>query len=133
KRASDVKPFEELFDFFLLGIGEAIDAMDRRIMEELGLTPEQFQRMLEKIQRLLREMEGDLSPLTRALLTSNRAELERLLREAASQEAESGSLDTFRLTPYTRMAGRLQLHRLRTQLEGFKTRLQMLAAGGGDL
>src|SRR5262247_1971074 len=81
KRASDVKPFEELFDFFFLGIGEAIDAMDRRIMEELGLTPEQFQRMLEKIQRLLREMEGDLSPLTRALLTSNRAELERLLRE----------------------------------------------------
>src|SRR6266487_6996572 len=68
KRASDVKPFEELFDFFFLGIGEAIDALDRRIMEELGLTPEQFQEMLEKIQRLLKEMEGDLSELTKALL-----------------------------------------------------------------
>ena len=60
-------------------------------MEELGLTPEQFQEMLEQIQRLLKEMEGDLSELTRALLTGNRGELERLLREAASQEAEAGS------------------------------------------
>jgi uncharacterized protein with von Willebrand factor type A (vWA) domain len=133
KRASDVKPFEELFDFFFLGIGEAIDALDRRIMEELGLTPEQFQQMLEQIQRLLKKMEGDLSQLTRALLTGNRGELERLLREAASQEAEAGSLDSFRLTPYTRMAGRLQLDRVRTEVEGFKAMLQMLAEGGEDL
>jgi len=133
KRVSDVKPFEELFDFFFLGIGEAIDALDRRIMEELGLTPQQFQQMLEQIQRLLKKMEGDLSELTRALLTSNRGELERLLREAASQEAEAGSLDSFRLTPYTRMAGRLQLDRVRTEVEGFKAMLQMLAGGGKDL
>jgi uncharacterized protein with von Willebrand factor type A (vWA) domain len=133
KRTSDVKPFEELFDFFFLGIGEAIDALDRRIMEELGLTPEQFQQMLEQIQRLLKTMEGDLSQLTRALLTGNRGELERLLREAASQEAEAGSLDSFRLTPYTRMAGRLQLDRVRTEVEGFKAMLQMLAEGGEDL
>ena len=133
KRAGDVKPFEELFDFFFLGIGETIDALDRRIMEELGLTPKQFQQMLEQIQRLLKKMEGDLSELTRALLTGNRGELERLLREAASQEAEAGSLDSFRLTPYTRMAGRLQLDRVRTEVEGFKAMLQMLAAGGEDL
>jgi uncharacterized protein len=133
KRASDVRPFEELFDFFFLGIGEAIDALDRRIMEELGLTPQQFQHMLEQIQRLLKNMEGDLSELTRALLTGNHSELERLLREAASQEAEAGSLDSFRLTPYTRMAGRLQLDRVRTEVEGFKAMLQMLAEGGEDL
>jgi uncharacterized protein len=133
KRASDVRPFEELFDFFFLGIGEAIDGLDRRIMEELGLTPQQFQHMLEQIQRLLKNMEGDLSELTRALLTGNHSELERLLREAASQEAEAGSLDSFRLTPYTRMAGRLQLDRVRTEVEGFKAMLQMLAEGGEDL
>lgn len=133
KRASDVKPFEELFDFFFLGIGEAIGALDRRIMAELGLTPEQFQQMLEQIQRLLKEMQGDLSELPRALLTGNRGELERLLREAASQEAEAGSLDSFRLTPYTRMAGRLQLDRVRTEVERFKAMLQMLAESGEDL
>ena len=55
KRASDVKPFEELFDYFFLGIGQALDAIDRRIMEELGLSPERFQEMLEQIQRLLKE------------------------------------------------------------------------------
>src|SRR5258706_761821 len=76
KRASDVKPFEELFDYFFLGIGQALDAIDRHIMEELGLSPEQFQQMLEQIQRLLKEMEGDLSKLTRALLNNNRGELE---------------------------------------------------------
>ncbi|HXV80168.1 MAG TPA: VWA domain-containing protein [Candidatus Binatia bacterium] len=133
KRASDLKPFEELFDFFFLGIGEALDALDRRIMEELGLTPERFQQMLEQIEMLLNEMEGDLSELTRALLTGNRGELERLLREAASQEADSGFPDSFRLTPYTRMAGRLQLERVRSEVERFKAMLQMLAESGEDL
>ena len=133
KRPSDMRPFEELFDYFFLGIGEALDALDRRIMEELGLTAEQFQQMLEQIQRLLKQMEGDLSELTRALLTANRGELERLLREAASQEADSGSLDSFRLTPYTRLAGRLQLDRVRTDVERFKAMLQMLAESGEDL
>ena len=81
-----MRPFEELFDFFFFGIGQAIDALDRRIMEELEITPEQFQDMLEQIQNLLKEMEGELSELTRALLNGNRGELERLLRDAADQE-----------------------------------------------
>ena len=133
KRSSDVKPFEELFDFFFLGIGQAIDALDRRIMEELGLTPAQFQEMLEQIQKLLKEMEGDLSELTRALLTGNNGELERRLREASSQELEAGAADSFRLTPYTRMAARLGLDRVHTEVERFKGMLQMLAEGGEDL
>src|SRR5882724_11521258 len=87
KRAGDLKPFDELFDFYFLGIGQALD---RRIMEELGLTPEQFQDMLDQIQRLLKEMEGDLSELSKALLGNNRGELERLLREAMQQEIENG-------------------------------------------
>jgi uncharacterized protein len=133
KRAADIKPFEELFDFFFLGIGQAIDALDRRIMEELGLTPEQFQKMLEQIQRFLKEMQGDLSELTRALLTGNRGELERLLREAASQEAAEGQPEGFRFTPYTRMAARLQLDRVQSEIERFKAMLQMLAENGEDL
>ncbi len=133
KRIIDIKPFEELFDFFFFGIGQAIDAMDRRIMEELGLTPEQFQKMLEQIQQFLKEMEGDLSGLTRALLTGDQAELERLLREAASQEAEEGQPDQFRLTPYTRMAARLRLDRVQSEIERFKGMLQMLAENGENL
>jgi uncharacterized protein len=133
KRSSDIKAFEELFDFFFLGIGQAIDALDGRIMEELELTPEQFQQMLEQIQRLLKELEGDLSELTRALLTGNRGELERLLREAASLEAIADASDGFRLTPYTRMAGRLKLDGVQTEIDRFKAMLQMLADSGADL
>ena len=133
KRASDLKPFEELFDYFFFGIGQALDAIDRRIMEELGLSPEQFQRMLEQIQRLLKEMEGDLSALTRALLNNNRAELERQLREAMQQEMEQGTADSFRFTPYTRMGARLQLDRVQSEIERFKGMLQMLGENGEDL
>ena len=133
KRGSDLKPFEELFDFFFLGIGQALDALDRRIMGELGLTPEQFQEMLEQIQRLLKEMDGDLSDLTRALLNNNRGELERLLRDAVEQEMQNGTPDSFRFTPYTRMSARLQLDRVHSEIERFKGVLQMLGETGEDL
>ena len=99
KRTGDVKPFEELFDYFFLGIGQALDALDRKIMEELGLSPGQFQEMLEQIQKLLKEMAGDLAELTKALLQNNRGELERLLREAMRQEMEGGTPDSMRHTP----------------------------------
>jgi uncharacterized protein with von Willebrand factor type A (vWA) domain len=133
KRAGDIQPFEELFNFFFLGIGEAIDALDRRIMEELGLSPQQFQEMLEQIQKFLREMEGDLSELTQALLSGNRGELERLLREAVEQEVRDGSAESFRYTPFTRMAGRLQMDRVQSEIERFKGMLQMLGQNGEDL
>jgi uncharacterized protein len=133
KRTGDVKPFEELFDYFFLGIGQALDALDRKIMDELGLTPERFQEMLEQIQRLLKEMEGDLSELTRALLKNNRGELERLLRDAIEKEMDGGRPDGFRFTPYTRMAGRLQLDRVQSEIERFKGMLQMLGETGEDL
>jgi uncharacterized protein len=133
KRAGDLKPFDELFDFYFLGIGQALDAVDRRIMEELGLTPEQFQEMLEEIQRLLKEMEGDLSELTNALLSHNRGELERLLKEALEREMEDGTPDSFRFTPYTRMVARLQLDRTQSEIERFKAMLQMLGEAGEDL
>ena len=133
KRASDLKPFEELFDYFFLGIGQAIDALEQRIMEELELTPQQFQELLERVRHLLREMEGELSELTRALLSGNRAELERLLREAASQEGDFNYPDSFRLTPYTRMAARLQFSRVQSEIERLRGILRMLGENGEDL
>ena len=133
KRVGDIQPFEELFDFFFLGLGQAIDALDRRMMEELGLSPEQYQRMLERIQQLLRQMEGDLSELTKALLSANHAELERLFREAARQELDSGGLDGFRFTPYMRLGARLDLERVQNEIERFKGLLQLLGDNGDDL
>ena len=133
KRTSDVKPFDELFDYFFLGIGQALDAIDRKIMEELGLSPEKFQEMLEQIQKLLQEMEGDLSDLTKALLNNNRAELERMLRDAMQQEMQNGNPETMRHTPYTRMMMRLGLDRVQSEIERFRGMLQMLGENGEDL
>ena len=133
KRSSDLKPFEELFDYFFLGIGQALDALDRKIMQDLGLSPEEFQEMLEQIQKLVKEMEGDLSELTKALLQNNRGELERLLREAVEREMEGGAVESTRHTPYTRMMMRLQLDRVQSEIERFKNMLQMLGEAGEDL
>lgn len=133
KRSGDLQSFEELFDFFFLGIGRALDAIDRRIMDELGLSPEQFQKLLEQLQRLVKNMEGELSELTRALLNNDRGELEKLLRESVEREIEQGMPDGFRLTPYTRMAARLQLDRVQSEIERFRAMLQMLGGTGEDL
>src|SRR5204863_7192737 len=41
KRSVDLKPFEELFAFYFFGIGQAIDAAYRRMLEKRGHTPQQ--------------------------------------------------------------------------------------------
>ncbi len=133
KRAVDLKPFDELFDFFFFGIGRSLDQADQRMMEELGLTPQQYQHFLEQIQRYLREMEGELSDLTRALLSGDIAEVERLLREAAAAEQQQGSTAGFRFTPFTRMAARLQTDRLRDEIERFKGVLQLPGEAAGEV
>ena len=130
KRAGDIPPFEELFDFFFLGLGQAIDGLDRRIMEELGLSPQQYQEMLDRLQQLMKRLEGDLSDLTQALLAGDRGQLERLLREAARQELESGNQDGFRYTPYMRLGTRLQLEQVQRDIEALKALLGAPAENG---
>src|SRR5213594_941128 len=49
------------------------------------------------------------------------------------QEIENGTPDSFRFTPYTRMAARLQLDRTQSEIERFKAMLQMLGETGEDL
>jgi predicted DNA-binding ArsR family transcriptional regulator len=117
----------------MIGIGQALDAIDRKIMEDLGLSPEKFQELLDQIQKLLKQMEGDLSDLTKALLNNNRAELERQLREAMKQEMQNGNPETMRHTPYTRMMMRLGLDRVQSEIERFRGMLQMLGENGEDL
>jgi uncharacterized protein with von Willebrand factor type A (vWA) domain len=133
KRGVDLTAFEELFDSFFLGIGAALDKADQRLMAQLGLTPEQFQQLLERIQGLLQQMEGQLSDLARALLSGDNPELERLLREAVANEAEQGSPEAFRFIPFTRIASRLQIDRLQEEIEQFKARLQRLGSNSEDV
>ena len=133
KRTVDLRPFEELFDFFFFGIGPSLTQADQQLMQQLGLSPDEFQKLLEQIDKFLKQMEGELSDLTRALLSGNKGELERLLRQAAANEAEQGPAESFRFTPFTKVAARLELDNLQDEIERLKGRLKMLAQGGENL
>src|SRR5919112_5068268 len=66
KRTVDLRPFEELFDFFFFGIGQSLSRADQELMKQLGLSPKEFQDLLDRIDGFLNQMEDDLSDLTRA-------------------------------------------------------------------
>ena len=132
KRTVDLRPFEELFDFFFLGIGQSLNQADQQLMDHLGPSPPEFQNLLDRIDRFLKQMEGELSDLTRALLSGNKGELERLLRQAVAAEAEQGSNQSFRFTPFTKIASKLELDKLQVEIERLKGHLNMLAQDGED-
>jgi uncharacterized protein len=132
KRTVDLRPFEELFDFFFFGIGESLNRADQQLMQQLGLSTEEFQKLLDRIDKFLKQMEGELSDLTRALLSGNKGELERLLRQAAAAEAERDFNQSSRFTPFTKIASSLELDKLQDEIERLKRHLQMLAQGGED-
>src|SRR5207247_11315942 len=56
KRSVDLKPFERLVGCYFFGIGQAIDAAERRVMEKLGLPAPQLQQMLEQLKRRSKEL-----------------------------------------------------------------------------
>ena len=85
KRTIDLPAFEQLFDLFFSGLGEAIQQAASATAEALGLPDAEFQQFLDDLQRMLAEAGVDLSPLARALLSADTGTLERLLREAAEQ------------------------------------------------
>ncbi|HET8564116.1 MAG TPA: VWA domain-containing protein [Candidatus Binatia bacterium] len=133
KRSDDVRSFEELFDFFFLGLGRELNESDRRIMEQLGLTPSQLQEMLEQIENFMKQMGENLSELTRALLAGDTAEIEKLLREAIDREWRAGAQGGFWFNPYTRMAGRLELDRVQNEVERFRDTVRLLVKNGEDV
>lgn len=130
KRTVDLRPFEELFDLFFFGIGKALDQADQELMQQLGLSPREFQKLVERIDSFVKQMERELSDLARALLSSNKGELERLLRQAAASLAEQGSAESFRFTPFTKIASRLELDKLQDEIDRLKRHFQMLAESG---
>jgi uncharacterized protein len=133
KRTVDLRAFEELFDFFFFGIGQSLNQADLQLMQQLSLSPQEFQKLLEQIEKFVKQMEGELSALTRALLRGNKGEMERLLRQAVASEADQGSSESFRFTPFTKIASRLELDKLQEEIERLKGRLKMLSQGGENL
>jgi len=131
KQSVDIRTFEELFDLFFLGMGESIKESDRNLMAQMGLTPRQYQGLLEQLRDHLDRLDGEISPLARALLAGDMGQVERLLRQAAAAEGNLGqAADRMRITAYSRLAARLELGQVEMELEGFKT--MMLGSGLKD-
>ncbi len=129
KRSIDVKPFDELFDLFFFGLGKAIKESERSLMSQLQLTPEQFQEMLEAIQRLLNGSGEELSALARALLSGDMGQVERLLREAAATERLGLSQNGIHIGAYAqRVASKLGLAGVEQELAGLNDTALRLGA-----
>jgi len=85
KRAVDLPVYDELFDLYFTGLGEIIKATTASMLGAMEMSEEEFQEFLEQLEKLLKQMGRDLSPLTRSLLTNDTGGLERMLREAAQR------------------------------------------------
>jgi uncharacterized protein with von Willebrand factor type A (vWA) domain len=128
KRSIDVEPFNRLFDLYFLGQGQSSRASEQELMARLGLSPEQFEKMLEQIQEFLRRMDGEVSPLTRALLAGELAQVERMMFEAA--EGELGEMTQWARGAgfIDQMAARFMLASIREEIEKFKMALARAGA-----
>jgi len=92
KRAIDLPVYDELFDLYFSGLGEAIRESADALMESMQIDPQQFQQLMERLAKLLENLDVDLSELAKALLQNDTGRLEQMLREAA-QQANAQSIE----------------------------------------
>src|SRR5439155_234050 len=89
-----------------------------------------FQRLLEELERLLRERGVELSPLARALLAADGGRLERLLREAGERARVGDIQQGFQEGRFAHaVASELGLGALARELERLKAELEGAGAG----
>jgi uncharacterized protein with von Willebrand factor type A (vWA) domain len=126
KRVGDAKTFDELFDLYFLGLGQESRRMDEELMRQLGMSPAEFQAMLEELEKFLERLDGKISAITKALLSGDMGEVERLLREAA--EAEQSENPGLRVLMFAQGIGdRIGLEAIRAEIESLKA---LLGRGG---
>lgn len=85
KRAQDVPVFDKAFDFFFSGASKTLENIEqslvRRIEEEGLLEGDELKMIVWMLERLA----GQLSPLTQAALSGDRAGLAQIFRQASLQ------------------------------------------------
>ncbi len=128
KRAIDLAAFDELFDLYFGGLGEAIRASAAEMQAALGLEDADLQDLMETLAALARELRVELSPLAQALLQNDAGTLERLLREAGARVEVQGIQRPMQEGRYSHaIAQALGLSELNREIEDLKQRLE--AAG----
>src|SRR5213594_1047430 len=114
KRTIDIPAFEQLFALFFSGLADAIAEATAATRGALGLDDPDFQRLLEELERLLRERGIELSPLARALLAAGErarvGDIQQGFQEGRFAHAVAGALGLGALAR--------ELERLKAELEG---------------
>jgi uncharacterized protein with von Willebrand factor type A (vWA) domain len=83
KRTPDVASFNSLFDLYFSGVGDMVEEVGAE--SAAGRTGEEMQDLLDRLARLMEEMEPPPSDLARALAAQDTAALEQMLRDASNQ------------------------------------------------
>src|SRR3990172_6073724 len=85
----------------------------------LGLTPVEFQRLLDEIREMLERWQT-VSALARTILAGDLARAERLIRQAVAQEKLGPAADPLEIALYSRISTRLALGTVEQELERFR-------------
>jgi uncharacterized protein with von Willebrand factor type A (vWA) domain len=131
KRAVDVPAYDALFDLYFSGVGEIVKRSEAASIEAMGMSPAEFQALLDELQALLREQGIELSELARALLEQDAGRLEQLLRDAAARAGVDRIERTFQEGQYAQgMQQALGMGDLARELQGIGAMLS--EAGDAD-
>jgi uncharacterized protein with von Willebrand factor type A (vWA) domain len=127
KRSPDIPTFDELFEVYFSGVGDAIKRTTAATIERVELSPVQFETFLEKFRELLNTAQYDFSPLAWALLNVDAGRLERLLREAANESGLAGIRRPFQQGQQTYALGNaLGIAALEHEIEALRRHLEQL-------
>lgn len=85
KSTLDIDVFDELFDLFFSGLGDAMKAVDEASRAAMHLDEGDYQNLLDSLAEILEQLDLDLSDLAKHLLSDNTGQLEKMLREAAKE------------------------------------------------
>lgn len=124
KRAVDLPVYDELFDLYFAGLGEAISETATSAMRAMQLEPQEFQSLMDQLAKLLQDLNVDLSELAQALLRNDTGRLERLLRDAAEQADARGIERSYQEGRYSHSTAQsLGLGALSEELEQLKQQI----------
>src|SRR6202158_721062 len=124
KRAVDAAAYDELFDLYFSGLGEMVKGSAAALMGSMQLDDAAFQKLLDQLAELVKDLDVDLSELAQYLLSNNTGQLEKMLRDAAAQAQVQNIQRSFQEGRYSHsMAQTLGLGALAEELDALKERL----------
>lgn len=90
KRSTDMETFDELFDLFFSGLGQAIKEVGEEGGQQVADSPQDYQDLLDQLQQLLEQNDMELSEIAQALMEHDDGTLEQKIREAMEQAKGQG-------------------------------------------